>query len=601
MNLTAKRVAKLLTKGEPGNHYDGQGLRLEIRGKNAASWSGAVSDRRRRALDGARLGPRVHARRGAREEPQARSPEGRRPDRSGGGPPAPNGSAQAAAAARAMTFAEAAERFIAEREAGAAWSNPEHAAQWPATLKAYALPVLGPISVGDITSGNNIFKVLEQKVPARNGNAAGTLWNTRTETAARLRYRIEAVLDWATARKYRSGDNPASWKTIGKVLVRPQVVDDTRHAALPFAEIPAFMSRLRQMEGVSARALEFLVLTATRSNEVLGARWREVDFGTAVWTVPPERMGKTKPREEHKVPLVAETLQLLHGLYRDSDAGDDGFVFIGRKAGAKLGSTAMMDVLERMGRSDLTVHGFRSSFRDWAAERTRHPPKSPSTPWRTSWAADAARVPANQTLPQARPADGRLGEVLLLGPGAGHGQRRDATMKPFNDPVAAPPFYTRDKRARDLLKAWTIARLWLLDEEADAGRRYDLLLTPEGRARTQFAVAKTSARSGNLEALRAFLVNITGDPEIAEFIAEPRRQGTAASPEDGREAIHLARVKAFGRRHREAGPTNLAKAILQVEAVRPLGRGNRRGVLRLPEDEIEEALKRRKRTRRTAK
>ena len=385
VNLTAKRVAKLLSRGEPGNHYDGQGLRLEIRGKNCRLMVGAVSDRRRRALDGARLGPRVHARRGAREKPQARSPEDRRPDRIQWRSVAPNNSAQAGAAARAMTFAEAAERFHRRaRGRGGVEQSQTRRPVAAATLKAYALPVLGPISVDDITS-EHIFRVLEQKV--RNGNAAGTLWNTRTETAARLRSRIEAVLDWATARKYRSGDNPASWKTIGKVLVRPQVVDDTRHTALPFAEIPAFMSRLRQMEGVSARALEFLVLTATRSNEVLGARWREVDFGTAVWTVPPERMGKTKPREEHKVPLVAGTLHLLHGLYRDSDAADDGFVFIGRKAGAKLGSTAMMVVLERMGRSDLTVHGFRSSFRDWAAKRTRHPPEVAEHALARSWAA----------------------------------------------------------------------------------------------------------------------------------------------------------------------------------------------------------------------
>jgi integrase len=233
------------------------------------------------------------------------------------------------------------------------------------------LPVLGAVSVSDISS-EHIFKVLEQQVPARNGSAAGTLWNTRTETAARLRSRIEAVLDWSTARKYRSGDNPASWKTIGKVLTRPQVVDDTHHAALPFAGIPAFISELRQMEGVAARALEFLVLTAARSGEVLGAKWKEIDDRNAVWTVPAARM---KTRDEHRVPLAAETLRLLHGLCRDGDAGDDGFLFIGRKAGTMLGSTAMIDVLERMGRSGLTVHGFRSSFRDWAAERTKYPPE----------------------------------------------------------------------------------------------------------------------------------------------------------------------------------------------------------------------------------
>jgi integrase len=273
-------------------------------------------------------------------------------------------SVQAAAAARALTFAEAAERFLAERKAGGAWSSPKHAAQWQITLKDYALPIIGPVSVADVTS-EHIFKVLEQQVPARKGYAAGTLWNTRTETAARLRARIEAVLDWATARKHRSGDNPAALKTIGKVLVRPKVVDDTRHAALPWSELPGFMLQLRQMEGSAARALEFTILTAARSNEVLGAKWNEINFSLATWTVPASRM---KTREEHKVPLAPETLALLQNLYRD-DHGD--FVFIGRRAGTGLGNTAMVDVLARMGRSDLTAHGFRSSFRDWAAECTK--------------------------------------------------------------------------------------------------------------------------------------------------------------------------------------------------------------------------------------
>jgi integrase len=370
MNLTARRVAKLLSKGKPGNYYDGQGLRLEIRGESSASWSTRYQIdgvERWMGLGSAKTFTLAEARERNRRLVRQKIADKIDPvavrlaERS----------VQAAAAARALTFAEAAERFLAERKAGGAWSSAKHAAQWQITLKDYALPIIGPVSVADVTS-DHIFKVLEQQVPARKGYAAGTLWNTRTETAARLRARIEAVLDWATARKHRSGDNPAALKTIGKVLVRPKVVDDTRHAALPFAEIPAFMSQLRQMEGSAARALEFLILTATRSNETLGARWREVDFGTAVWTVPPERMGKTKPREEHKVPLVAETLALLGNLYRDGDDAD-GFLFIGRKAGARLGSTAMIDVLARMGRSDLTVHGLRSTFRDWAAECTRFP------------------------------------------------------------------------------------------------------------------------------------------------------------------------------------------------------------------------------------
>ena len=363
MNLTARRVAKLLSKGKPGNYYDGQGLRLEIRGESSASWSTRYQIdgvERWMGLGSAKTFTLAEARERNRRLVRQKIADKIDPvavrlaERS----------VQAAATARALTFAEAAERFLAERKAGGAWSSPKHAAQWQITLKDYALPIIGPVSVADVTS-EHIFKVLEQRVPARKGYAAGTLWNTRTETAARLRARIEAVLDWATARKHRSGDNPAALKTIGKVLVRPKVVDDTRHAALPWSELPGFMLQLRQMEGSAARALEFTILTAARSNEVLGAKWSEINFSQATWTVPASRM---KTREEHKVPLAPETLALLRKLYRD-DHGD--FVFIGRRAGAGLGNTAMIDVLARMGRSDLTAHGFRSSFRDWAAECTK--------------------------------------------------------------------------------------------------------------------------------------------------------------------------------------------------------------------------------------
>ena len=366
MKLTAKKVAKLLSRGEAGNHYDGQGLRLEIRGKNAASWSTRYQIdgiERWMGLGSAKVFTLAEARERNRKLVRQKVADKidpvavRRAERS----------MQTAAAARAVSFAEAAERFLAEREAMAVWSSPKHAAQWRTTLVTYALPIIGSISVADLAA-EHVFRVLEQNVPAGNGSAAGTLWNTRTETAARLRSRIEAVLDWATARKHRSGDNPASWKTIGKVLTRPKVTEDTRHAALAWSELPAFMSQLRQMAGVAASALEFAILTAARSNEVLGARWSEIDLGNAVWTVPASRM---KTGEEHRVPLAPETLQLLRSLYRDGDT-TDGFLFIGRKAGAGLGSTALTDVLKQTGRG-VTVHGFRSTFRDWTAECTRFP------------------------------------------------------------------------------------------------------------------------------------------------------------------------------------------------------------------------------------
>jgi integrase len=283
MNLTAKKVTKLLRRGEPGNHYDGRGLRLEIRGKNSASWSTRYQIdgvERWMGLGSARTFTLAEARERNRKLVRQKIADKidpvavRRAEQA----------AQAAAAKKAITFSEAAYAFVEGN--ASAWRNAKHAAQWKKTLATYVEPIIGALSAANIDV-THVLKVLEQKVPAKNGYPAGTFWTARPETASRVRGRIEAVLDWATARQHRSGDNPAAWKTIGKVLPeRGKIAKVEHHAALPYAELSAFWAALREREGVAAQALAFTILTAARTNEALGARWEEIDSHKKVWTVP---------------------------------------------------------------------------------------------------------------------------------------------------------------------------------------------------------------------------------------------------------------------------------------------------------------------------
>lgn len=193
------------------------------------------------------------------------------------------------------------------------------------------------------------------------------LWSTKTETASRVRGRIELILDWAAARGYRAGDNPARWRGhLDKLLpARTKVRKVKHHAALPYGDLPAFMAGLRGREGVSARCLEFVILTAARTGEAVGARWAEIDLAAKVWTVPAERM---KAHREHKVPLSQRAVEILEGLPREGD-----YVFPGGKADKPLSNMALLATLRRMERPDLTGHGFRSTFRDWCAEQTAFP------------------------------------------------------------------------------------------------------------------------------------------------------------------------------------------------------------------------------------
>jgi integrase len=257
------------------------------------------------------------------------------------------------AAAKAITFDQAAEAYIAAHRAG--WRNPKHAAQWKATLATYASPVFGTLPASSIDTGL-VLKALE------------AIWTAKPETAGRVRGRIEAVLDWTTARGYRTGDNPARWRGhLDKLLpARSKVRKVKHHSALLHTELPSFLASLREQQGTSARALEFTILTVARTNETIGARWPELDLSGKVWTVPAERM---KAGREHRVPLSAGAIAILR---RMENVREGDLVFPGDRRTA-LSNMAMLMLLRRMGRDDLTVHGFRSTFRTWAAECTGFP------------------------------------------------------------------------------------------------------------------------------------------------------------------------------------------------------------------------------------
>jgi integrase len=259
-------------------------------------------------------------------------------------------------AAKAVTFKECAETYIKAHRAG--WRNGKHAGQWQATLATYAEPIIGKLSVQAIDTGL-VLKVLEP------------IWTEKPETAGRVRGRVESILDWAKVRGYRTGENPARWKGHLDHLLpaRGKVRRVEHHAALPYAELPGFLVALREQEGVAARALEFTLLTAARTGETIFARWTEFDLLDKTWTIPAGRM---KAGREHRVPLSNRALAILEDMLAHRHA-DDGFVFPGGKPGRPLSNMAFLMLLRRMDRGDLTAHGFRSSFRDWAAERTNFP------------------------------------------------------------------------------------------------------------------------------------------------------------------------------------------------------------------------------------
>jgi integrase len=261
-------------------------------------------------------------------------------------------SALRASMAEALTFKECAEKYIKTHRAG--WRNAKHAQQWENTLAQHAYPVIGELMARDVKLPQ-VLAVLEP------------IWTTTNETAVRLRGRIELVLDWAAARGLRDGLNPARWRGhLDKLLAKPSKVNKREHhAALPVSEVGAFMVKLRAAAGMGARALEFCILTAARSGEVRGATWAEIDTDARVWTVPAGRM---KAGKEHRVPLSADALALLAGL--TPMAGTE-LVFPAPRGG-ELSDMTLAAVLRRMD-VPAVPHGFRSTFRDWASERSNYP------------------------------------------------------------------------------------------------------------------------------------------------------------------------------------------------------------------------------------
>ena len=347
--LSALAVSRLK---EPGRYAVGgvDGLHLRIIG-NSRAWTLRVKVGDRRCDIG--LGPYPEVSLGdAREAARVH----RKKVREGIDPLQERKQARAALRierAKSKTFRDCADAYIEAHKAG--WKNAKHAKQWEATLETYAYPKFGSLPVASIDTA------LVQDV-------LRPIWATKTETASRLRGRIECVLDWAKVNGYRDGENPARWRGhLDKLLpARSKVQKVEHHAALPYAEIGAFAADLRKRDGTSSRALEFAILTATRSGEVRGAKWSEVDLVGKVWTISGERM---KAGKEHRVPLSDAAVALLEAMPRLK--GSD-YVFPAPRGGA-LSDMALSAVLKRMDRNDLTVHGFRSTFRDWAGETTAYP------------------------------------------------------------------------------------------------------------------------------------------------------------------------------------------------------------------------------------
>jgi integrase len=346
--LTAIEVEALKRRGL---YPDGDGLYLRITSTGTKSWIYRYSvDGRLRDMG---LGPLASV---SLAKARKLAAECRR-QRSDGGDPIKTRkterAAQKLALARTTSFKECAERLIAAHEAG--WRNAKHRQQWRSTLGTYAYPVLGHLPVGAVDTGL-VMEVLE------------AIWTRKPETAGRVRGRIEAVLNWAKANGLRSGENPAAWRGhLDQLLpARSKVRRVEHHPAIPYGELPAFMQELRARDGISARALEFTILTASRTGEAMGARWEEINLEQRMWMVAADRM---KSGREHRVPLARRAIAIIKEM---TSIRQNDFVFPGWKLGRPLSNMALLMLLRDM-RSGLTVHGFRSTFKDWCAEATHVP------------------------------------------------------------------------------------------------------------------------------------------------------------------------------------------------------------------------------------
>lgn len=349
-----KRLTVLGIKGivKPGRHADGDGLYLDVAKSGSRSWVflyQRAGKRREMGLGRVDDVPLGHAR--------AKAAEARQILAAGGDPL--DVRREAARQVKPKTFGEAADALLADVEGG--WRNEKHRAQWRMTLTKYAGP-LRDLPVADIGT-DDVLAVLRP------------MWSRVPETASRTRGRIERVLDYARARGWRSGENPALWRGhLALMLSKPAKLRRGHHRALPYREIPAFMMRLRAAKGMGARALEFQILTAARSGEVRGATWGEIDLDAALWVVPKERM---KANRAHRVPLPLRAVILLSELLdmaqvERGEVPSSALLFPGAMPDQPLSDGTLERVLDRLGVA-VTPHGFRSSFRDWAGDMTDHP------------------------------------------------------------------------------------------------------------------------------------------------------------------------------------------------------------------------------------
>ncbi len=338
MALTARKVET----AAPGKHIDGRGLMLVVKASGARSWVLRYQLAGRRRDLGLGPYPEVTLADARRLALEARRliAEGRDP-------------LVEKKKRRTLTFVEAAEALIASKASG--WRNAKHAAQWRSTLGAYAIPQLGPLAV-DAIETEDVLSVLRP------------IWTEKPETASRVRQRIEAVLDYAAATGARTGDNPARWRGhLDHLLPKPTKVRAVQHfVALDWRKIAGFMAALKARDGVAAQALAFLILTAARSGEVRLARWSEIDLDNGVWTIPAERM---KAGKEHRVPLSPPARALL-----GPPGAREKLIFQSpQKPGRPLSDMTLTALLRRMLEAPVTVHGFRSTFRDWAGEDSTFP------------------------------------------------------------------------------------------------------------------------------------------------------------------------------------------------------------------------------------
>jgi integrase len=337
---------------KPGRYFDGGGLFLQVYANGSRCWCFRYMLRgraREMGLGSFNSVPLAEARKRAAEYRLLKS--------SGADPIEVRREKRQQAtlkAAQVLTFKQCAESYIAAHRPS--WRSLKHAGQWESTLETHAYPVFGNLPVQAVDTAL-VMKVLKP------------VWAVTPSTGARLRGRIECILDWAKAMGHRHGDNSARWRGhLDQALPKVSRVRKVKHhSALPYAEIGAFVEALLRQEGMAAWALRFLILTATRTSETLHAKWDEIDMQQGIWTIPAERM---KAGKAHRVPLPSAVMKLLKTVPRDPDSA---YLFPGAKRGAPLSNMALLVLLRRMGYGHITAHGFRSSFRDFAAELGNHP------------------------------------------------------------------------------------------------------------------------------------------------------------------------------------------------------------------------------------